>query len=298
MLSKTSTEYPDDVYGLCDIVREAPGFVLADESIMMGLIKRDEKVLKIVSSTLWECPSFVQAVLYSQRHTLWYLPKDKQPHHVHLIADHFPFMDTSIYELLVRGAKSVNPFLWNEEKIASSWVRAGYPFVKNVHPEAMMNDRRLVLLMARHVNWTNWFSEVSAELRSDKQFVKDVMKVNAEFFLGLPKDLQKDFDLALTFVLNQPKSTVMKHIRESDDSWKDLLLEPLKQRIKRMQQELDGWNDFEAAYFERGVLNVGPEVTRALKRHVKAYVGYPYRSDLNEGLFALENAAQGYKSNH
>jgi len=287
MLTKKSTKYSDYRYCLCDVVQEAPNFVLADESIMMGLIQRDEKVLECVPPTLWECPSFVQSVLKTQGCALWYLPREEQLQHVDLIAEHFSVMDITECHL-ERGAESVLPQLWKEEKIASSWVRNGYPFVKNFHPETMTNDRELILLLARNTRWTNWFSTVPVELRSDKKFVKDVMKVNVTCFLDLPEALQKDFDLALTFVINGAESIIKEYIRKTDDNWRSLFMEPLKRRIKGMQREWDGWDEFEAAFFERGALNVGPEVTSALKRHVLAYVGYSHQQQLDRAFSALE----------
>ena len=135
--------------------------------------------------------------------TIQIMPRATQRLHPEVVVDvAFPSLarklESSNRTQLQAIADKIAPEIWEDRDNVLKWYEAGLPFLPNQHPK---NDKEICLLMARHCRHRDFrigsFREASspALLRSDKDFMMQVLQIDPTLFVCASSSLQKDFDV-------------------------------------------------------------------------------------------------------
>jgi len=220
-----------DEDALYDLMEDcAPNAILSNHDIMLKACGMNNSILKLLPDTLPLATnrSFFETLLAREPTALETMP---QSAHQRLFPDlimktFVALGQQSDLSLLVvtKIAENIDETLWMDRRFVLRWFEAGLLFVASnavgddvVFPSAWCDDNEIFLLIAQHCRKDfrrDSFAIASNSLRSDKEYMLQVLKLDTSLFSCASESLQKDFDVALVAFAGL-RSNVEEYFRRS-----------------------------------------------------------------------------------
>lgn len=293
----------DDMYEIYDLLeRFAPKEILDDKELMRAACDFDSRVMDLVDAEFLKDKDFVESALrdYLEEYESPVLPAfpfKAQLFHPHLVVeaikhdfdDEPPSEDEATY---------VAEELWAENlEVAEAWFEVG-GFFHSLFRKELKDNESFGLMVAR-VCESEMFSDffglidvddglfleaTSADLRSKKSFMLQVVTVNRSLFFSIDNALLKaDRDIVATLLSGSREESrkIIYDLLDRDDGNFELLRK-VRAYAREKVAAVDSFKAFlpgvmasaEPDCYARLLVN-DEETTLALKKHIGGFVGIP-----------------------
>lgn len=279
------------------IATYAPADVRSNFQLMLTACSYDPDVVACIDQFLLSSRMFVTSLLEAEPSVLAKLPPQTQRLFPDLVVDAFDALCQQKRRLTMAFFKTLSSNiaqeLWSNRRTVLKWFEAGLPFIDDrASGTWCQDDREISMLIARHCRSEfrlRSFFQASPVLCQDKDFMLEVLAVDAMLYFCMSESLKSDFDLSVLAFSGSSKTIEFNNLDVEADG-KENHVSVISAKVTHLLELHDTFH----ATVLRGIsgitngsepepepsstllaLNQGTETSASHKRLIAAYLGIP-----------------------